>query len=462
MKNQYDALRESQEKIMDFWTNAGKAMMDNWTNASTGLETPQDFLQVWLDNSKKLWYETSKTGDMSSAFNQNPELLKHWIGLQQQFAKNWLKFYQQQTKTGSLSANGGYPGFGKELPSNPLQYLQEWMKQSQDWAENLVLENLPAGQQSHLKQFKDIYQQMFNYWEPLLKVIKLDLEDWNQINHLFSQQKYLELVGQFMGFQAPVNPEVMQQELQKAYDRFAEWTKGYTASKIDWTDQVKKFNEVFSNAEGSPVKYVYDMNRLIGESLDSYLSISGQGKEIEMIKIMKEIQFAYFAFIAKSTEMQQKVYEASAKALPESIAHFSQQYEENKTLPDYQNYFKYFVDTLEKHVTSTFASDEYSQLQSLVAKNASTVKSLSEKLVELASSDLPFLTNSFADEVALENKTLRKKLRDLELRIEQLENRDKPESSGINKTKKKVAVNRPARKPVPKKRPQPKSAATLS
>ena len=73
-------------------------------------------------------------------------------------------------------------------------------------------------------------------------------------------------------------------------------------------------------------------------------------------------------------------------------------------------------------------SKEYSILQSEVAKAGITVKSKTDKLVELAFADFPFLMESHADEVAVEVKALRKKIRTLEARLAKMESQFSPNS----------------------------------
>lgn len=455
MKTPFETLLEGQQKIMDFWTEAGKNVSQKISESVEKPKVPTDFLKTWLDNSQKIWEETARMSHLGNAEPKQPEMLKNWVKLQEQFTELWLNPTGEQWS----KFNTGMSGFAPNLSdqTNPMNYLKDWVQKSQEWTEKALLNKLPSSQHQYMKNFNEVYDQMQKYWGPLQEMIRTNMHDRHQLNKLFGKDEYAPMIAKFMGFQSVVDPEALQAEMQESYKKFWEWLEKNPTGMLDWTEQIKKFNDLISKAEGSPHTYLYDLNRMISEGLDSYLSMSGNGKDIEMMKLMKEIQFAYFGFISKFTEMQQQVYNASYKALPESLDHFSEQYQVDKTLPDFQEYFKHFVNSLEKHVTETFSSKEYSKLQSIVAESASNVKSLTGKLIELAAGDLPFLTNSFADEVAMENRTLRKKIRSLEQRLEKLEQSlaEPPEPE-----KKGKVTRQPAGKAQVKSQPAKKAKVT--
>ncbi len=416
MKTPFEALLESQRKIMDFWSETGKNVTDRLSEATTKPPVPTDFLQTWFDNSKKLWEEASKMNPLNSN-NDQPAQFKYWAKLQKEFADYWIN-----------ASKGQMPGFvpttaglSPEQFTNPMKYLQDWAGKSQEWVEKSLLKNMPAAQHQYLKNFKEVYEQMQKYWQPIVTMIKSNTYDQDQISAWIKKNDFVPIISKFMGYQAVNDPDALREEMQASYERFSAWMEENSFGKVNWVDQVKAFNNRLLKAEGSPFEFVNQLNNSISEGLDSYINISGQGKDIEMMKILKEIQFASMAYFTKTLEMQQQVYESSYKALPESLKHFSEKYQDDKSVPDFQDFFTHFVNSIESRVTETFGSQQYSTLQSVVARNATHVKALTEKMIELAVSDLPFLTNSFADEVALENQTLRKKIRTLEQRLERLE-----------------------------------------
>ena len=90
-------------------------------------------------------------------------------------------------------------------------------------------------------------------------------------------------------------------------------------------------------------------------------------------------------------------------------------------MPNYTEFFNRYANNLEDYILEVLESDEYSKLQADVSKVGITVKSKMDELIELAFNDFPFLMKSFADEVAQENKSLRRKVRDLENRLYAIE-----------------------------------------
>jgi predicted flap endonuclease-1-like 5' DNA nuclease len=420
MKSQFDTLLEGQKKAFDLWTESSKKVMDQFSG-SVGAPSKEDFLGDWFKSQKKLWEEAMKTANLKDTFEQSPEKLQEWAKLQTDFAQKWMNFYAENAKQFGMKAPSinGYStsAFTDHMPKD----WSQMMDQTNKWIRANILDKLPHPQGFHYENFNELYDAMHRYWGPMQQMMQHGITDWKGIELFFKPADYQEIVGKFMGFKPVTDLSAMLEQFNHSFEQMSEWMQQYMAQPEDWKKQWEEMIET-GNKFGNPVfNTVLNLNSSLREGLESLYNVAGQNKEVEMAKLLKDIQFTYIAFILKTVDMQSKVYQASQYALPDTIQSFYEKYQTDKDMPDYQGFFTEFVNVLEQYMIDVLESKEYSILQSEVAKAGITVKSKMDELVELAFSDLPFLMQSHVDDVAVETRALRKKVRTLEGRLAALE-----------------------------------------
>jgi predicted flap endonuclease-1-like 5' DNA nuclease len=421
MKSQFDTIIEGQKKALDYWSEASKKVMHQF-NESIGSPSKEDYLGNWFKAQKQLWEEAMKVANLTETFEQSPEKLNEWAKMQTEFAQQWLNFYVDNAERFGVKAPvmNGYTSASAFTDNMP----KEWRKlidQSNDWIKDNILSKLPFPQGFHYQNFNHLYEGMYQYWEPLQRMMQNGITDWKGIEAFFKPGAYQELVAQFMGYKPVTDFSSMLEQANHYFEQAESWLKQYSAEGENWKEQ---WSAIFSNVENqnNPVfQVVLGLNNTVREGLESLYNVAGQSKEVEMAKLVKDIQFAYIAFLLKTIDMQNKVYQAGQFALPDTIQAFYDQFKSSHELPDYQGFFNQYVNMLEKYMIEVLESKDYSVLQSEVAKAGVTVKSKLDELVELALSDFPFLMQSHADEVAQEVNALRKKVRTLESRLAAME-----------------------------------------
>lgn len=420
MKSQFDTILEGQKKALDLWSEASKKVMHQF-NESIGSPSKEDYLGNWFKAQKELWEEATKISNLTETFDQTPEKLNDWAKMQTDFAQKWLNFYVENAERfgAKTPVLNGYStsAFTDNIP-------EEWKKligQSNNWIKDNILSKLPFPQGFHYQNFNHLYEGMYQYWEPLQRMMQNGITDWKGIEAFFKPGAYQELVAQFMGYKPVTDFSSMLEQSNHYFEQAESWLKQYSTQGENWKEQ---WSEIFSATENqnNPVfQVVLSLNNTVREGLESLYNVAGQSKETEMAKLVKDIQFAYIAFLLKTIDMQNKVYQAGQFALPDTIQAFYDRFKSSQELPDYKGFFNEYVNVLEKYMIEVLESKDYSVIQSEVAKAGVTVKSKLDQLVELALSDFPFLMQSHADEVAQEVNALRKKVRTLESRLVAME-----------------------------------------
>jgi len=187
-----------------------------------------------------------------------------------------------------------------------------------------------------------------------------------------------------------------------------------------------------------------DLTQRMRDHLVPFENIMEQGRETEIIKLMRDLQFGYVSFLMQSAKLQSQVHDSGRFALPDTIRKYYQQYQETNELPDYQTFFSDYVNQLETSILDVLHASEYSQLQSKVSVAGAKLKSMKEKILELMFVDIPFLTRTDGDDFARETNALRKKVRTLEQRIAALEkmvdNKKKPVAAASKVSPKKKLI----------------------
>jgi predicted flap endonuclease-1-like 5' DNA nuclease len=424
MKTQFESMMEGQKKAWDFWSETSKKMVDQLNDLAKPNKQPADFMADWMRAQQKLWEETMQSGNLKDTFEKTPEQFRNWAKLQNDLVQQWTRFYAENADKMGVKMPPMNGKMSERFMTDAPKEWANWMEQANTWMKDNILAKLPFPQGFHYQNFNELYEGMYQYWEPLQRMMKSGITDWKGIEAFFQPDAYQEIVGRFMGFKPVGDLSAMLEQVNGFFDQYGSWMKQYAPAGSDWQEQWKSVFTPSMNASVGPhFQAVLDINNTVREGLESLYNVAGQTKEVEMAKLVKDIQFTYIAFILKTVDMQNRVFQAGQNALPDTIERYYKKYRNEKQLPDYQTFFNEYVNDLEGYMIEVLESKDYSLLQNEVATAGVTVKSKLDELVELAFSDVPFLMQSHADEVAIETGALRKKLRRMESRLAELEAR---------------------------------------
>ena len=404
MKTGIDEMMETQKKMFDSW----KEWTDQWMkSASETTQAPsgKDFFVPWMDMQRKWMEDMQKAGRAKSPLESAPQQWKDWMDTQAQLNEKWMDFY----------GKGMHPAWG-------MKPWESWMEESNKWIRENMLDKIPNNMKPHYQNFTALYDEFAKYWDAIQRMIQFGSFSKNTTDQFFSPEAYRRVMGMFMGFRPVDDANKLIQDVNTFFEDYINALKKMTPGSHEYIDGWTRFMRDWGRQSGHPgLQAVADMTNMVEKGINSFYHVAGPSEELAMAKVMKDIQFAYVAFLTKSAELQRMMMDAGQFALPDTVQEFYTEFQKTQKLPNYTEFFNRYANVLEDALMDALESKEYSLLQAEVSKLGITVKAKMDEFVELAFNDFPFLMKSFADEVAQENTSLRRKVRDLENRLYLLE-----------------------------------------
>lgn len=421
MNKQFEDLLEGQKKVFDFWTNFARQGSNSLaTNGSS--HSMSDLMDEYLARQKQFYEQTLKNTDPKEALEKAPQQFEKWMKIQTEFAEKWNKFFQNNTTKAPWLTGDYAPENATKYWKDSYDAWQKWTDEGNQWMKKELLDKIPSTMQPHFRNFEEMYADFYKFWEALAKMMEFGVTGKEMLDKFFSPKDYQDFVNKFMGFKPVGNVEEALENANKFFSRYIEyvsqWTPNSSTISENWKQALAKWG---TNDLGGLFNAMTEMNENLQDAIAPYLNVAGKGKEVEMIRLAREMQFGYVAFLVKSAELQAKVYEAGQYVLPDVLKNFYDEYQKTKQLPDYQSFFKKYINELEREIEEVLKSDVYSKMQNEVAKAGVGLKANAEKLAELSLGHLPFITKSEGDDIATETAALRKKIRTLEERLTALE-----------------------------------------
>ncbi|HMQ49884.1 MAG TPA: poly(R)-hydroxyalkanoic acid synthase subunit PhaE [Saprospiraceae bacterium] len=440
MANQFDTILEGQKKALEFWSDLSGKMTKAFNPAEQKPTDGQELMIDWYKKQQAFLEEIIQSGDIRQAIEKSPEKMQRWIALQTEFAGKWLDFYKENAEKMGMK----WPDFPSKMDGSTyfaqgMGQWKKWMDEGSKFVSAQVFDKIPFNMQPHYSSFLETYNNLHQYWEPILGMIKNGLFEKELVERYFSTEVYEKVINQMMGFRPVGNPSEAMEQVNKWFEAYFSESKDrmgqWNSIAEGWQAKMKGY---FSKGNVPVFEMAAELNKQAQEQLLPFYNVAAQGKENEIAKLMRDIQFAYVSFLLRSAEMQSKVYESGQFVLPDTIKSFYAKYKESSETPDFQAFFKAYVDDLEKAMTVVLQSDEYSKLQSEIAATGAQIKAMTGKIMELSFSDMPFLSKSEADDFAQETASLKRKVRTLEDRLAKLE-------ALLGNTDSKPAAKTPAR-----------------
>lgn len=430
MKNQFDIFFEGQKKAMDFWSGLAGQMNEAFQSKANGngnsknKPEAQELFTDWFKKQQAFFEEALKAGsNPQAAFEKAPEQIRQWMEMQTDFANKWADYYRDNAeklgiKIPEFTSNSSSTAFFEE----GMKSWKNWMGQGNKWFSEEVLDKMPFNMRPHYTNFLEAYDFMHRYWEPMQRLVQNGLDTKEMVDKYFSPEAYQKLVNQMMGFRSIGNVSELIEHINQWFEAYFNHTRQEAGEWSTVSETWKEKMREFATKGNLPFfEMAYDFNNRLRDQVLPFYNIMAQGRQTEIAKLMRDMQFAYIAFVLKSAELQSKAYEAGQFALPDTIRELYHQYKDKKEMANYEDFFQYYINKLEESLLETLHSEEYSKLQSEVAALGTKIKAMADRSSELMSADLPFLTKTDGDDIAKEVNALRRKARSLEQKVAELE-----------------------------------------
>ena len=427
MKNPWDAIVENQKKTLEFWSNLSEQMTTAPAANGNGkkADAATDFFSQWAEQQKALWEQMTKTAaNPQDALAAMPEQFRQWTEMQQQFTEQYMTLYKENAlkmglPTPQMDMGASMPG---RIMEENLKNWKNWTQSGDKWMRDQMMGKLPFNMQPHYANFIEFFDDVHRYWEPFSRMIQNGIFDRDTVDKYFNRDAYLKVVNQLMGFKPVGNVtgliDSVNAYFEKMTSHFGDDAAKWNTVSDTWRSKMADF---YSGSHVPMLQFGNDINNRLRDQLTPFFNIAAQGRQTEIAKLMRDIQFAYISFILKTSELQSKVYDAGQFVLPDLLRKYYQEYQESEEMPDFQAFLHKYINELEDQILTVLNADEYSKLQSEIAALGVSIKSMNDKAGELVFADMPFLTRSEGDDFAKEAAAMRKKVRTLEQRLEALE-----------------------------------------
>lgn len=424
MNKQFEAILEGQKQAIDFWSKMSDQYNQAFkSNGNSKKEEPKlDFVSEWLNQQQQLWQAAMQIGDPQKAFQEAPEQFRKWVEINQSYVENWTSFAKNNADKLGISWPGSTDFYSKNQFEQGIKQWNTWIDQSAQALREQLMTKLPFGMQAHFNSFLKSYDGLYQYWETFIRMIQNGLIDPSIIDKYFSQQAYQKLINELMGFQPIGNVSELIDGVNRWFEKLLSAghasQSDFSSISENWQNKMKGY----WTKESIPFfQMANEFNQQLRDQLLPFYNLMAQGRAAEIARLQRDMQFGYISYILKTAELQTKVYESGQFVLPDLIRTYYKEFQNDKTLPEYEDFFKAYINKQEEVILEVLHSDAYSSLQSEVAATGTQLKYTSEKMMELAMNDLPFLTKSEGDDFAKENAALRRKIRSLEQRLTALE-----------------------------------------
>lgn len=417
MKTIFSDVLENQKKAFDMWSDlSSKVIESTTTNGTKAFATKnQTFVQDWFNKNTEIINETMKNNDPVKVMETAPQAFQKMMDSQIEFFEKWRNAYAEQIKTMSTEM----PGFDKKAMEKSIETAtaewNKWMDNSTKWMEENVVKHIPAPIKPAFESFQNSYATIQKMWEPITKMIKNGVNHNDFMSAFIPTDFYKNLVNQMMGYKMTMNPSDMLEQSNKMFDA---WINQIQHSNPSFDKMVNWMNESNKNWDLKSINpmfgFISDMTNQFRSHIEPMFNMMDNNDQTDIIKIMKDIQFQMSSYIMKNAEMQAKMYENSRHALPEIMKTYTAKFNETKQLPDAMEFFKQYMDVLEKYMLEVLDTKEYSVLQAEASKISVQIKSKFDEIAEKALAPMPILTKSIGNEISKEIADLKRKVRMLE------------------------------------------------
>ncbi len=413
-KNSLDQMMEMQNSFFNSWTEMSEQMLKNMSDPEKeGSANEKDLINSWYEKQKDLFTNASKMTTSDQAFKKSPELMKEWWENQMEFSKEWNNL---QGKNLSLKTWENF--FDQEL----FEHFKDWSDKYQSmlndvnptWKQISITNDLI----SQFGNYQKAVNQLKDYWHVITKSIEANTYSEEFIKSWFPEDAFKDLLDKLLSLESE---DQMKDFTQKANDLFSHYIDGMKELSGTQDEMAQKIKDSFKHVPGVPMTQFLDLyqhlNQQISKVYAPFLAEQNGDKNQEVINAMKNAQFDYLVFAAKSAELQKRMYDGGRKALPIVIKKYADEFIKTKKAPEFEMFFKDLLDSVDEQVTGILKSDDYMKLQKEVSEVGLKIKEQIDQAAEIYFTGIPFASRHDADDLAQEIAALRAQVRDLESKL---------------------------------------------
>lgn len=395
-------------KTAEFW----KAWQEGFKPA-TGESGADAFTALWKQQ-EQLWKSAMEQG--GKYFGQQPDMTRQWQDLQAGFLKQWSQMAEAAMDRSRMA---GIP--------DPSGYMKRFAEETEKWFAGAFRDRLPEQLRPHFQTYFDLYRMFHQQWENLEAMVRNGMVDPKHVWQWVDPRQYGESMGRIMGFKPMKDLDEAVRQANRYFEEMrAMVMRMVPAAEERWVEMTQAYRDWTGNKTMEFFPFLHGMQELMKQNLEPYFHAAGQDVQGEVLRKVKDMHFAYVAYLNHTHHMQRMVMDAGATVLPDLLQEARKQYTESQEMPSMEDFFRQYVDRLEAAIVEVMHTEEYSTVQNEVMKAGTTSKRIFEEIMEIVLKDWPFLTKKEADDLVRETTLLKRRVRDLEARLKSVNGNGTP------------------------------------
>lgn len=387
------------EKTTEFW----RAWQDTLKSFAPAQTT--DPMQAWWQQQEQFWKKTMEQG--SSFTGQQPDMAKQWQEMQASFMQKWLEM-----------AQAAAPKQSNGMLDNTTGMWKSFAEQSEKWFTDAFRQKLPEPLRPHFQTYTNMQRMFSSQWENIQGMIKNGLTEPKYVWQWINPAQYGETVSRVMGFKPMTDLEEAIRNANAHFDKMRSMVMNFMPSSEEKMLEIGEAVKTWSDKQtGQAFPLFQSMHEMVNNTMDPFMQISGQDDQSDVLRRLKDLHFAYVAYLHNSHNLQKMVMDAGAMVLPQLLKEAREQYESKHEMPEFDPFLQNYMNRLEHAILDVMHTDAYAKLQNDVLSAGSSAKSIYNDIMEVVLKDWPFMTKREADELVKDTTDLRRKLRALEAKV---------------------------------------------
>ncbi len=409
--------KQGTEKANEFFTN-WKNQQTAWANQLQEMNT--NFLKnSWnannmqnpMSNMQNMWNNASTQFDMNNMMNQmNPANFQSQIekGTEQ------VKAFWNQFQT---IMNTNYSDLSKGFQNGTLADTYKGMFNTSDG-----------------------FAKFYEMWMPMMKSMNDKTFNMDMFSKNLNMDQYKDFMDKYFSFM----PQTTQDYMTKMKDMYTEATKNGNAQATEMMNSFKDgVNNMMPGMTGNPYSNLLNnYNNVYGQMMNAVtpfaklMTPNNDTKSMqEWTKIINDMNI----YNIKNAELQHMVYETGMKVMEKIAASTMHKIENGEEVNSMMKLYQEYLNASDKMYVELFETDEYSKLMAEVSSMKMSIKKSVEGQMEKAFVNIPVATRSEMDEVYQTIYDLKKLVRSLEAKLNNVESTPAPKREAAPKAAAPVA-----------------------
>lgn len=431
---------DSSKEMLDLWSNTQEKLVKNWTETSkkiqdqmkdgpapsAGVETYKE----WFDNQRVILNEAFEKGVAQTPTQALPEQARTWMHKQQEFTQKSIDVMSELMQK-QMDASGKFPKMGEnpqEMFRFATDYFKQWYEQTMEMMGKMkeyMPSNAMGDMYTKMLDSSKNYFNMYEMWENYNNMVKNGNYDVNSFFKMFDAEKYNSMLSDMTKNLMPFKFQDVSGQataFMETYQKMLMNAGGQMPYKEVWENYLKMMPNMTQNmSQMMPGNFGNQMGAFQENFIDRmkglyepFYKLIPPSKEKEMGEVLVDMQSNLFKYQTKMYEMNALIGEKAGEANREVMEVLFEKAKNGEQPKAYDEYFKHWLDVLEKRMEETLQSSDFSKLQGEVLSLQLDLKTALNKAVEHALSPYPVALNSEIDELTKQVHDLKAKVRELQ------------------------------------------------